>query len=155
MLLFPLILLTQFSSTPMSEDLRTLLKEASDSIAALERKNEELIRENEVLKAATEQNKVTLEKIASCKKEAAVEFVDTLINYAMLDETQRNEYVGACADNPAIALRIASGAIKKASAAVESGQGVQKTIFESQEDLSNMDPDLRSLQNISKKYSLN
>lgn len=119
-----------------AEKVDSLLKAASDAMhgikdyaAGLEAKNIQLTKELEVAKQAASE-KVELEKVAESKAAPptsanVAEFVDMLVDRAIIPENSREKYASACLSSADAALNIATQALKLSESPVTQGRGIK------------------------------
>lgn len=119
-----------------AEKVDTLLKAASDVLhgikeyaAGLEAQTAQLTKELEVAKQAASE-KIELEKVASAKEApptsvSVADFVDMLVDRAIIPETSREKYASACLSSADAALNIATQALKLSESPVTQGRGIK------------------------------
>lgn len=119
-----------------AEKVDPLLKAASEAMhgikdyaAGLEAKNAQLTQELEVAKQAASE-KVELEKVAAAKtapptSAKVADFVDMLVDRAIIPENSREKYASACLSSTDAALDIATQALKLSESPVEQGRGIK------------------------------
>ncbi|MEG1543084.1 MAG: hypothetical protein RR382_00975 [Tannerellaceae bacterium] len=109
----------QTTATPQA-----LIKAAAHTIRELTDEVERLSVENDaLLKKSTQTPNIVLEKVASTG--VAEQFVQLLVDAALIKESKADDYRQAIIETPDAALKIAAQAIKSSASAAEDGRGIK------------------------------
>lgn len=114
-----------------AEQTDTMLKLASDTFHGLADLCRQLGRENAMLKAAAEESKIELQKVAASKHTAGVpsekarQYAEMLASRDMIDASQTEKYASSCTD-PNVLIEVAMQALRLKDAPVSQGEGVKE-----------------------------